>query len=352
VGTIDPEEDSKITMTLLFAKKVMIISNSISGGGAEISMMRLFETLKTFDIDLTLCAINQDGTRAIDESGVTVIGRNWGTGIKGTLGGFRNFRLHLRKINPDIVIVNCELPELYTAFSGKLDMRIITVEHTSRPWEGRRFLGFIVRATLLLRRSRWITVSRDQSRIWPFGSNPTFIPNSHFQSERKLELSPVDLVYVGRLNRAKHPEIAAEVAVATSSSIDFFGDGPEIKNLRAKYPASNIRYRGFVENPWAHISPQSILIVASEFEGDGMIIVEAIANGNPVLLADNSDLRRFGFPAENYFRDFNDLVTKVSLTKTQGHNFLQLDSDTKTSFLAERDPIVVAKQWIETIHNL
>ena len=39
-------------------KDVLMVTNSISGGGAEISMLRLFRTLKTIGVNINLCVIN------------------------------------------------------------------------------------------------------------------------------------------------------------------------------------------------------------------------------------------------------------------------------------------------------
>ena len=339
-------------MTLHVDKKIAIISNATSGGGAEISMMRLFETLKFLHVDVTLFAVNQDATYFGVESGVTVIGRDWGTGFMGTLESLIKFRRHLRTTNPDVVLVNCELPELYIALSGTRRLQIFCVEHTSRPWVGRRRLGFIVRAILRIRKSHWVTVSRDQSRVWPYGPIPVFIPNTHFLTSSKHPQAPVDLVFVGRLNQAKHPEIAAEVAVSTSSSLDYFGNGPELNSLKLKFESDKILFHGFVENPWTHISPESILIVPSEFEGDGMNIVEAVSNRNPVLLADNIDLRRFDFPEINYFSSITELKSKVNHAKTFGVADFRLGEAVRAKILQERDPLEVAREWITLIEKV
>ena len=352
MGTKATDESSKTIMTPHVDKKIMIISNAISGGGAEISMMRFFETLKSLHVDVTLCAVNQDATNFGAESGITVIGRDWGTGFMGTVKSFTNFRRHLRIINPDVVLVNCELPELYIALSGTRKLQIFCVEHTSKPWVGRRRLGFIVRAILRIRRCHWVTVSRDQSRVWPYGPMPVFIPNTHFLEGSKKLQAPVDLVFVGRLNQAKHPEIAAEVAVSTLSSLDFFGDGPELNSLKLKFHSNKIKFHGFVANPWTHVSPESILIVPSDFEGDGMNIVEAVSNRNPILLADNIDLRRFDFPEINYFSSITELRSKVNHAKTFGVADFRLGEAIRLKILQERDPLEVAGQWITLIKKV
>ena len=332
--------------------KVMIISNAISGGGAEISMRRLLDSLTNLGVDVNMCAINKDERNDFPELGITVIGRNWGAGLRETIENLIAFRRHLTSQNPDLLLVNCEIPELYVALAAPWNVQIVTVEHTSRPWNGRRSLGYFVRTILYFRQTQWVTVSKNQPKIWPYALKSIFIPNTHSQDQLKRESPKTELVFVGRMNRGKHPEIAAEAAASTSSSIDFFGDGSEIGNLREKYQSSNFHFRGFVENPWSYISPESILIVPSEFEGDGMNVVEGVSNENPILLADNNDLRRFNFPEVNYFRDIGELVNKINEAKAKGTSVFRLDLQTKTKLLAERSPRVVAEKWIEIFHAL
>lgn len=336
-------------MSASFDKKVMIISNSVSGGGAEISMMRLFDVLRELHPFIEVCAINEDGITNVLIDRVTIIGRKWGSGLKGTIKCFRDFRSHLLLSKPDILIVNCELPELYVAFSAPTGTRIIAVEHTSRPWEGRKILGILVRLILKARSTKWVTVSREESLIWPYSIKPKFIPNSHIESEKTVVNKPSDLVFVGRMNKGKHPEIAAEAATLTKSTLNLFGDGPELTRLKERYQNSDLKFYGYVEDPWSHISSNSILIVASEHEGDGMSIVEAVANDNPILLTNNADLKRFNFPEKNYFEAIEDLTQKIYEAKKNGLGYFRIPQSTRTRLLTERDPIRVAQEWIKLL---
>jgi glycosyltransferase involved in cell wall biosynthesis len=154
-------------------------------------------------------------------------------------------------------------------------------------------------------------------------------------------------VFVGRLNHGKHPEIVALAAQQTDSTAEFFGNGPDMISLKENYEAAGITFHGFVNQPWSQISPKSIVIVASEFEGDGMNIVEAVANENPILLADNADLRRFNFPDVNFFRDINDLTSKINEVKMIGNKHLCIPDSIRLRVLSEREPNRVAEQWIE-----
>jgi glycosyltransferase involved in cell wall biosynthesis len=345
-------------VTLNATPKLLILSNSLSGGGAEISMMRLFQTLKKQGVKVALCAINKDSIASSYEDGITLLGREWSSGPLQSLKSLVSFGKYLRKNRNGILILNCELPELYAALMAPWSMKIIAVEHTSRPWSGRRVLGFLVRFNLAMRNTRWVTVSRDQDQVWPFKTKASFIPNaiSPISRESKTNLgtsmtSTAELVFVGRLNEGKQPLMAAEVNKMAGTSIDFFGDGPLLGELRELYESPKCRFHGFVSNPWAIIGKNAILVVTSEFEGDGMNIVEGAINGNPILLADNIDLRRFDFPKNLYFRDQDDLLRKILEAQDTNLDTFRIDDRTKNRLLNERNPSRVAEQWLKLLED-
>lgn len=330
--------------------KVAIVTNSLTGGGAEISMMRIFTSLRERGLNTTYCAINvgEEVGKNLTE-GLHVVGRTWGAGSIGTFRNLLRFRSFLASEKFDTAIVNCELPELYVALVCPVSTRIIAVEHTSRPWVGRRGLGAFVRLLLLFRRTRWVTVSSNQDGIWPFGQKAAWIANPHVMDPESKPKRNSDLVFVGRLNQGKRPEIAARAAQITDSTIDFYGDGPLMADLQRNYESQKCTFEGFVDNPWGVIGNQSILIVTSEYEGDGMNIVEAVLQGNPILLADNPDLRRFKFPDHVYFKDFKELVEKIVASKNLNRSNYMVDGEIKESLRQERDLTSIIQKWISIL---
>jgi glycosyltransferase involved in cell wall biosynthesis len=333
-------------------KSILLVTNSITGGGAEISMGRLFQSLRSRKVDVRLCAINQDllGSPLLD--GMTVLGRGWGSSLLGTYKSLLNFRKMLRHDQSSIIIVNCELPELYVALVCPISKIVISVEHTSRPWKGRKLLGMVTRLILNLRQTRWVTVSSDQKRIWPFGNSALFIPNPYLSSTRNKITYTSDLVYVGRLNSSKHPEIAAKAAREAGARVIFYGDGPMIEDLRKDFESKNCVFAGFVNDPWSSISKESVLVVTSDYEGDGMSIVEAVLNGNPILLADNIDLRRFKFPDQVYFKDLSNLVEKIKLIKDSSSENFKITGELLERLRDQRNLSKVTDQWVSLVNEI
>lgn len=69
--------------------------------------------------------------------------------------------------------------------------------------------------------------------------------------------------------------------------INFFGDGPCMEDLQAyqkKFlPAVNVNFHGMVNDRELIYSSFDVLVVTSETEGLSMVIIEAMANGIPVI---------------------------------------------------------------------
>ncbi len=290
-----------------------IISNSIGGGGAEKSMMMLHDSFLNSGVKSNLIALNKS-TDQKTLPFVIELSRKWSSGPISTWCNFLEFRKSIKVINPDVLILNCELPELYGAlliFKGKL----ICVEHTTKPWSGKLLLGVIVRLLLKSKKAEWVTVVKNQKKVWIGGTVVAHVPNPYFDRSSKNMATGQEstLTFIGGLKRNKHPEWVIETGLELNLPVQIFGDGvlrSEIKNKYLRY-LNQIKMFGFKSNPWDFISSNSLVIVPSDYEGDGMVIVEAVLSGNPILLRDNIDLRRFGFEDKHYFKDLEDLILIV-----------------------------------------
>ncbi len=314
--------------------------------------MSLFNSLRESHLEVDLCAINDGGEIESLHPSVTVLGRKWQSGLMATFKNTRKFVEFSKKHHYELIIANCELPEAYVALTCSWNQKIIVVEHTSLPWGNRRAMGFFIRLILKLRNVTWVTVNSNQNKIWPFHSRAKHIPNPFVPPRERKYSSASDLVYVGRLNEGKHPEIAAEAALATEASIDFYGDGAMLASLRREFETERCRFLGFVSDPWQLISDESILIVPSEYEGDGMTVVEGILNNNPILLANNPDLQRFKLPEQNYFTDLKDLTSKIREIKVNGSQDFRPPPSLTMDLRDERDISQITNRWIQQLEEI
>lgn len=140
-----------------------IVSNALTGGGAEISMYALHRAFLNQGLHCNLIALNESDANLLGQN-ITCLNRRWKSGLFSTISNFLQFRNVIKRFKSDILILNCELPELFgslTRFKGK----IICVEHTTKPWIGKRSLGRIVRTLLHLKNVSGYPSSRIKRRF-------------------------------------------------------------------------------------------------------------------------------------------------------------------------------------------
>jgi glycosyltransferase involved in cell wall biosynthesis len=332
-------------------KRLTIVVSEYSGGGAEDSMRELTTFLMRFGYKVQLIAINESRLGEISEGEeVVCLGRKSSDGLVETAKKIHLFNREVKKFDPSVIILNCELPELFGSFLQPKPPLALVVEHTTNPWKSRKVLGVVVRLLLKFRNFKWITVVFGQRRVWPFKQRPLHIANPVSQvTESNKE--DVDLIFIGRLAEPKHPELLLEISRRFNLSVDFFGDGHlriPLENCARGLP---VRFWGFVLDPWRLINKKSIVVFPSEYEGDGKAIVEAILHGNPVLLRDNIDLRRFNLPEVHYFKTFEDLLGKVEDAISGGADQLQISDGYVNTLRDSRSLESIGRQWLGVLEG-
>lgn len=94
-------------------KAVAIVTNSLSGGGAERAMNLLADNLGRFDeLNVLLIPINAGPRDLVNPScGISEIVRVWNGGLWDTLKAFFRYQSVILKFKPEFLILNCDLPE-------------------------------------------------------------------------------------------------------------------------------------------------------------------------------------------------------------------------------------------------
>lgn len=75
-------------------------------------------------------------------------------------------------------------------------------------------------------------------------------------------------------------------------------------------------FSGQVLNPWLAVQEGDLLVVPSKYEGDGLVVVEALHQKIPILIADIPEFRRFALPNSNYCKDVDHFVKQIALFET------------------------------------
>jgi glycosyltransferase involved in cell wall biosynthesis len=258
-------------------------------------------------------------------------------------------RKHVQTLSDPLLLVNGEVAELFTAFFvGR--PRIICVEHASQPWKMNRALGLVVRLVLKRKHVRWVTVNSQQRQIWPSIQTFVCIPNPVVPTDPSTADSDLGLIHIGRITKEKGVHLACKASVATKITLDIFGDGELSQDLKEEFAReTNIKFHGFVEEVWASIGPNRVLLACSYHEGDGRNIAEAIMRRQPILLLDTNDHRRFGLPDENYFTSLDVLIGKLSLHQASSFNEIRPSLELAKAEREKRDPTRVGRLWVDVL---
>jgi glycosyltransferase involved in cell wall biosynthesis len=344
------------SIDLVRIMKILIVSNSKNGGGAEAAMLSLFNEFLVRKLDVYLICLNGEPDLLNQSTRVIYLGRRWKSGIIQTLLTFIRFQKLVFTMRANVAILNCELPEMLSAISLWPRCRFYAVEHTTKPWFGREKLGKIIRKILQVKGVQWVSVNSDQKNIWPYSQTSLYIPNGRevptaYRVKIVRASETNTLVFIGRLRDEKSPETVLRVAKKMNWKVDIFGDGELKANLLSKYP-NIINFHGFKNDPWEEISPNKLLVIPSLFEGDGLVVVEAIMRRQPILLRDIPDLRRFELSDFQYFLNEEELREKISHYSNQSINQFKPSIKKSEEMKIFRDPSRVADLWVNLINSL
>jgi glycosyltransferase involved in cell wall biosynthesis len=331
---------------------VAILTNSFSGGGAERSMNLVANALNKLGFDVSLIAVNTGPQDFVKLKCKTFcLERNKNLGVLSTYETRRSLKSLLNDLKPKFIIVNCELPELLVA-SIRTKSRLIIVEHASNPWFDRKLLGSFIRGIIYLRNPTLVGVS-SAVRSWPLRGkrmevieNPIYLPKLWEIETLSKRLGKPRLVFIGRLHDIKNPKKFLTICKHMEIEGVVIGDGILKKELMelSKVEKIKIEFLGQVENPWDFVNANDILVLTSRSEGDGLVIVEAIARDIPVVIQRGIGLERFPIPENNFCSSIEEFVGLLS-KQLKGEIELKISKDASQNLLRERNIDTIAGKW-------
>ena len=328
----------------------MIVTNSLTGGGAERSMNLLADELSSRGWPIALVPINFSGPDLMNPMcDIYPLFRQWRGSTLATFSSYLRFNQIVKSFNPEILILNCDLPELFGSLL--LSKRtLIVVQHSSLPWGSRKQIGKFIRGVLRFRNAIWVAVS-PHLKVWPNETSTTAILENpvmpipietYSQSVKTLKR----LVYIGRLSVEKQPEIVIKAAKLLGVDAILIGDGPLRNALTESCVGSvvKIEFAGWIVNPWSIVKNGDLVLVPSTFEGDGLIVLEAIQRRVPILISRISDFAKFDLPEKNYCEG---LIEYVNAAQKYSNNLdgLVIPIATANKILEPRSIDLIGKKW-------
>jgi len=168
--------------------------------------------------------------------------------------------------------------------------------------------GYIIQGLALLSSNNIIAVSSfTKNKLIKAGKsdkNVTVIQNGvnlELINKVNQSLEKSDIIFVGRLIKEKNVNLLIEVLKKLKTEFDkiqliIIGEGPEkeklvnlSKKLNLKNNISFISFQENIKDVYAYLKSSQMLILPSEREGFGMIILEANACGLPVVTTNHQD---------------------------------------------------------------
>jgi glycosyltransferase involved in cell wall biosynthesis len=149
------------------------------------------------------------------------------------------------------------------------------------------------------------------------------------------------------------------LAQGNEGTLVLLGEGPDSATLielaRDLGVAERVRFKGQVANPFPHVAAATAFILSSEEEGFGLVLVEAMALGVPVISTDcpggPRDILQDG--RAGVLVPSNDVQALASAMAQLSHDKdlrLRL-ADAGRERAADYDPSKIGRQWLEIVRE-
>lgn len=301
---------SILLANLTGSKIILHVITSIASGGAENHLFTLAQQQVNEGLRVAVACLRDGDSRlktAFEECGVAVM--PLGLGCYGQWGPVRRLRSVLTELQPDLIHAHLPPAELYVrlalldrtyakvplVISKHNDERFAPVffERSLARWVARRaqHMIYISHAVKNFWRKRRVPADPAKACVVHYGLDAApLVDGEDLRREWGVDPSAVLFGFVGRLV----PQKALDNLVTAFARLEnpaarlvLVGDGPLKARLeqqvRSLGVAERVQMVGFREDIPAVMAALDVLILGSDYEGFGLVLLEAMAGGKPVL---------------------------------------------------------------------
>ena len=294
--------------------KMMLVMPSFRGGGAERIFIDLAHVFTDNNYDVTLVALSGDGEYASslpDNLTVKTLGK------KGAKESFSSLVTLFRQEQPTVVIsalTHLNILVVIACLRARIKAKVLVTEHNPYGIE-KKALSSLTRAVMYL--GSWVTyrladrvvavsngVKASLKKSLQLSSKQVDVIYNPINIKRACELAAAPatmtveentIVTMGRLvPQKRHDLLIHALSQTVKQGVDvnllILGDGPlkdELMALAHELGVSDrVTFAGFQSNPFNLMAQAKVFALASDFEGFGNVLVEALALGLPVISTD------------------------------------------------------------------
>ena len=329
-------------------------------GGAEKQLVILAEQQIKHGNKVTICFLK--GKDELRENfvgiGATVVDKFANTSFTSQLFSIRKF-VSLEKFN----VVHAHLPrsEILSVFLRKKSFKLILSRHNAEPFwpNSNRILSICLSNIVALRSDKVVAISnavasyltetreiinRKKIVVVLYGYSEKEKPSR----EKVVSEKGFKIGTIGRLVPQKnYPTLLKAFSIAKEQeshiSLHIVGDGylkKDLQNLAKEFQIEDsIAWLGRTEKITEFLEQLDLFILASEYEGFGLVLLEAMHSGVPILAANNSaipEVLGINYPGLFETFDHNSLAARISNQVHNRSDLLAHLESRKSLFKAQR----------------
>lgn len=365
------------------------IQINMIGGLARILIDKI-NWLVAHGYDVTLCNIERVDVLpayALDErvkvirGDISTTAGNALTRLRGVLGAINRVREIIKEVQPDIIVnAHCPLVTWVLPFVSTKIPKIVEI-HQSRQglemlnrWAMNGFSRWLHKWSI-----RWIYGLYDKFVVLTSGDqkawnlrNCMVIPNFSNYSEQgclasipreREEKAQYQIIMLARLVPQKRIDLMVQIWAKLAKDfpqwqVKVLGEGWERPRLEVQILRAGLHdtflLPGQVKNVTAELQKSDILCLTSEYEGFGIVLIEAMLKGVPVIAFDYvgvDDIIENG--VDGYVVPFGDIDTYVNKLKLMMSSFEERDRLVRNALSSVRkfDKEDIMKRWVQLFNE-
>lgn len=282
-------------------KKILHLLTSNKFAGAEKMACNIIN-VSNKSYDIVYCSLDGPIKEQVEENGIKFLGLEKvdKKSVQKVIDRYKPDIIHSHDYTASVLVAMCK-------FRGE----IISHIHHTPPFAKKISLKSIVYLISTIRYKCIVSVSKSIMEETIFYNKicnkvrviENYVDSNEVKSkslQKHGDIEKIDLIYIGRLKEYKNPIKFIKIVKGITEYIDdisavIIGEGPLLNKCNELIASlkleRNIKVVGFLNNPFPIINNSKIIVVPSEREGFGLVAVEGMILGKPIIASNVGGLK-------------------------------------------------------------